>query len=111
MYTGLKKPAYTCNTVEQVHSVAQVYQIKYHTHTCSTCFRNTTGFHIPMLNPDIIDDLTVGFATDILQVQNVHTVPEPLETIPVPGTGVHRPVKIVVLIETCGIMDTYGLLV
>lgn len=49
----------------------------------------------------------LGFATGILWVWFLHTAPEPTETVPVPGTGTHWPVKFVVYCESCSTNSTH----
>jgi hypothetical protein len=39
-----------------------------------------------------------------------HTVPLPLQTAPVPGTGIHRPVMTQCFYETRGVSNTRGYL-
>ena len=45
------KPMGTCNTAAQVHSIAQVCQLRYHTCTCRTHDLKPAGFPVPVPNP------------------------------------------------------------
>ena len=58
----------------------------------------------------ISDHPVIGLATGILQVGNLDTIPVPVDTIPVSGTGAHRTIKVTVSYETRGYFSTHGLL-
>ena len=52
--------------------------------------------------------LFIVFVTGIPQVQLLHTVPVPAETVAVAGTGTHQPVIFAVCHKTCSIPFTRG---
>jgi hypothetical protein len=56
-------------------------------------------------------DRRVGFGTGIPRVGFSHTVPEPVNTVPVAGTGTYPTVKFTVSYGTRGTIGTRGFLV
>jgi hypothetical protein len=55
-------------------------------------------------------DAALGFVTGIPRVGNFNTVPAPVYTVPVLGTGTYRTRSAAVSYETRGIFSTRGLL-
>jgi hypothetical protein len=51
-------------------SAAQCDKIKYHTHTCATCFTSTAGIPIPVLNPTQAAAATIAKLADFWESQS-----------------------------------------
>jgi len=58
--------------------------------------------------PESTNECQLGFGTGIPRVGFSHTVPEPGNTVPVPGTGTYRTVKLAVSYGTRGTIGTRG---
>ena len=54
---------------------------------------------------------SLGFVTGNPRVGNFHTVPAPVYTVPISGTGTYRTRSAAVSYETRGITNTRGILI
>ena len=100
-------PVSTRNTAVRVCGMLRYAKIEYRTRTRDTRFGNTAGLPVPVLNPKrVLSSLQqyVGFGTGIPRVGFSHTVPKPVNTVPVAGTGTYPTVKFAVSYGTRGFL-------
>ena len=64
--------------------------------------------YVSVFLPHLADHTAIGFRTGIPRVGFSHTAPVPAKTVPMAGTGTHRPVVFTVSNETRGTFGTRG---